>query len=193
MWIGDHSDSIPRIDRDRSGIDPQERNGDQMQTDDYVVATYEEIRLRFALGGTDQARMKAKRRKWESEPKNNPGSLTRIRVPRADWDAAMTDIREDRSRGSDPPDPDQVRKLNILDSAVDAFREEQKRAADRIEALQSDLTAAQTEAGDLKIRAAVAEAKLEAAEAALARERDRADRADAEARRPWWKRLIGQP
>jgi cytochrome b len=47
---------------------------------DYVVATYEEIRLRFGLGGTDQARIKAKRRKWAAEPVNHPGAVTRIRA-----------------------------------------------------------------------------------------------------------------
>jgi hypothetical protein len=55
---------------------------------DYVVATYEEIRARFGLGGTDQARIKAKRRKWPAEPPNHPGALAQIRLPRKDWDAA---------------------------------------------------------------------------------------------------------
>jgi hypothetical protein len=41
---------------------------------DYVVATYEEILARFGLGGTDQARIKAKRRKWPAEPPNHPGA-----------------------------------------------------------------------------------------------------------------------
>jgi hypothetical protein len=39
-----------------------------------VVATYKEIRLRFGLGDTDQARIKAKRRKWPAEPVNSASS-----------------------------------------------------------------------------------------------------------------------
>jgi hypothetical protein len=78
-----------------------------VETSDHVVATYEEIRLRFGLGGTDQARIKAKRRKWPAEPRNHPGAIARIRVPRAEWDSAVAEIEGKRSRGSDPSDPDQ--------------------------------------------------------------------------------------
>src|SRR4051794_15403336 len=122
------------------GIDPRERrerslgsegamDPDQQpeEASDYVVATYEEIRLRFGLGGTDQARIKAKRRKWPAEPRNHPGAIARIRVPRDEWDSAAAEIEGERSRGSDPSDPDQSRRFKILDSVLTTFREERDR------------------------------------------------------------------
>ncbi len=54
---------------------------------EYAVATYEEIRERFRLGGTDQVRIKAKRRGWPIEPRNDPGALAHVRVPRKEWNA----------------------------------------------------------------------------------------------------------
>jgi hypothetical protein len=47
---------------------------EQVGSAEYVVATYEEIRLRFGLGGADQARIKAKRHRWPAEPPNHPVS-----------------------------------------------------------------------------------------------------------------------
>jgi hypothetical protein len=52
--------------------------------------------------------------------------------------------------------------------------------------------AARSELATERTRAAVAEAKLAAADTALAREQDRADRAEAEARRPFWRRWFYQ-
>src|SRR3954451_11369866 len=141
---------------------------------DYVVATYDEIRLRFGLGGTDHARIKAKRRKWVAEPRNNPGSLARIRVPRAEWDALEVEERSpgtdppghgERTPGTDPPghgertpgtDPleiEQSRKVNPLAGLIAAFRKEQ-------EHLRGDLMEAK--------------ALAEKAQAELAAERDAA-------------------
>jgi hypothetical protein len=151
---------------------------------DYVVATYEEIRLRFGLGGTDQARIKAKRRKWEAEPVNHPGAVTRIRVPRDAWDAAAAEIERARSRGSAPLDPDQSHRNKVLIDAVAAFREAQERSGEREERLRGERDAALAELGEQRTRAAVAEAKLEAAEAMLAEVRD----ALVEAKRPIWHR-----
>jgi hypothetical protein len=174
---------------------------------DYVVATYDEIRLRFGLGGTDHARIKAKRRKWVAEPRNNPGSLARIRVPRAEWDALEV---EERSPGTDPPghgertpgtDPleiEQSRKVNPLAGLIAAFRKEQEHlrgdlteakalaekaqaelAAER-DAARATATTAMLEASEARLRAAVAETEAKALREALE-----------EARRPFWRRWIG--
>ena len=167
-----------------------------METDQepspFVIATYEEIRLRFGLGGTDQARIKAKRRGWEAEPPNHPGAITRIRVPRAVWDGAgegdrSPPIDQERSRGSD-----QKRRTNKnMNGALAAFREEidrlrterdevgrrleeeRLRAVARLEELRTEGEAA-------RIQAAEARATAEGLRLALA-----------EARRPFWRRWIG--
>jgi hypothetical protein len=137
---------------------------EQAEPTDYVVATYDEIRLRFGLGGTDQARMKAKRRKWPAEPRNHPGAVARIRVPREDWDAV---IDGDRSRGTVPPDPDQSHKNNPLIDAAAAFREVEAR-------LRAELDAARAR-GDL------AEATVARQMAELVAQAERMGRAEAEA------------
>ena len=157
------------------------------EASDYVVATYEEIRLRFGLGGTDQARIKAKRRKWLAEPRNHPGAIARIRVPRGEWDSAAAEIEGERSRGSDPSDPDQSRRFKILDSALAAFREERDRllierdvAIERAQTVERRLEQIRTGYEAARIAAARAEEKAEGLRLALE-----------EARRPFWRRWIG--
>ena len=102
----------------------------------YVVATYDEIRLRFRLGGTDQARIKAKRRKWEAEPRNHPSDLALIRVPRKEWDAASAlagprRANPDDPQGAIPHDPDQSSNFKLLADAVAVLREERERGEER--------------------------------------------------------------
>jgi len=176
---------------------------EQGEPADYVVATYDEIRMRFGLGGTDHARIKAKRRKWVSEPRNNPGSLARIRIPRAEWDSV--DVRE-RSSGTVPPDhgerplgtvppaAEQSRQVNPLAGLVAAFREEQEQlrgdlaeAKALAEKVQAELAAerartiqAEREREEARVKAAVAEGEAKALRESLA-----------EARRPFWRRWIG--
>jgi hypothetical protein len=62
---------------------------------DRVLATYQHIRERWGLKNADTARMKAKRAGWSQLPKNSPGDMTRLIVPREQWDAVG-----DRSRGT---------------------------------------------------------------------------------------------
>src|SRR3954469_25369839 len=62
---------------------------------DRVLATYQHIRDRWGLKNADTARMKAKRSGWAQLPKNSPGDVTRLIVPREQWDAVG-----DRSRGT---------------------------------------------------------------------------------------------
>jgi uncharacterized membrane protein len=151
---------------------------------EYVVATYEEIRLRFGLGGTDQARIKAKRRRWPPEPPNHPGAVTRIRVPRDAWEAAPAEVERARSRGSAPPDLDQSHTNKALIDAVAAFREVQDRSREVEQRLREERDTALADLGEHRTRAAVAVARLEAAEAALAEVRAALE----EARRPFWHR-----
>ena len=194
-------------------MDPDQQRD---EANDYVVATYEEIRLRFGLGGTDQARIKAKRRKWPAEPRNHPGAIARIRMPRAEWDAAAAEIEGERSRRSDHQDHDLSRRFRILDNALAAFREERDRllverdaATERARAMERHLEEIRAEREEAWIRAAKAEAALEELRAIP---RIRAARAEAapnelqeipripevraeatleEARRPFWRRWIG--
>jgi hypothetical protein len=190
----------PREKRERSlgsevAMDPDQK---PYEVSDYVVATYEEIRLRFGLGGTDQARIKAKRRKWPAEPRNHPGAIARIRVPRAEWNAAAAEIEGERSRGSDPSDPDQFRRFRILDGALTAFREERDRllterdaAVEQARALERRLEEERLQAIARleEIRTGYEIARIEAARAEEKAEGLRL--ALEEARRPFWRRWIG--
>jgi chromosome segregation ATPase len=72
----------------------------------------------------------------------------------------------------------------VLIDAVAAFREAQERTAERKERFRTERDAALAELGEQRTRAAVAAAKLEAAEAALIEVRAALD----EARRPFWAR-----
>ena len=67
--------------------------GDLMDADqhDHVIATYREIAAHFRLKGPVQARVKAKRAGWPSEPQNHPADPLRIRVPRDVWNAGSRD------------------------------------------------------------------------------------------------------
>jgi hypothetical protein len=155
---------------------------------DYVVATYEEIRARFGLGGTDQARIKAKRRKWPAEPPNHPGALAQIRVPQKDWDAAG---QTERSLGGPA---EQSRTTKTLEGITAAFREERDRLlaerdrererADKAEAradrAEAERDAARAEREAAKVAAASAEGEAKGLRLALE-----------EARRPFWRRWLG--
>src|SRR3954464_8571067 len=62
---------------------------------DRVLATYQHVRERWGLKNSDTARMKAKRVGWAQLPKNSPGEVTRLIIPRDQWDAVR-----DQSRGT---------------------------------------------------------------------------------------------
>jgi hypothetical protein len=154
---------------------PRNGKGEQMEEGeqaDYVVATYDEIRMRFSLGGTDHARIKAKRRKWAMEPRNNPGSLARIRVPRAEWDAVEAKARSrgtapeergDRPPGTAPPGAEQSRKINPLEGLIAAFREEQGQLRGDLAETKAAAEKAQAELVAERIRATKAEGERDAA------------------------------
>ena len=158
-----------------------------MQPDppDYVVATYEEIRARFGLGGTDQARIKAKRRRWPAEPANHPGALAQIRVPWKDWEAAGL---TERSPGSSA---DQSRTNKALEGIAAAFREERDRLTVERDRERSEAAKAREEVAGLAVRVAVAETDAKAQRERAERAEARADRAEEEARRPFWRRWLG--
>jgi hypothetical protein len=176
-------------------MDPDQQLG---AASDYVVATYEEIRLRFGLGGTDQARIKAKRRKWPVEPRNHPGAIARIRVPRGEWDSAAAEIERERSRGADPSDPDQSRKFRILDGALTAFREERDRLLIERDAAIEQARAIERRLEEERLQAVARIEEIrtgyEAARIEVARATEKAEGlrlALEEARRPFWRRWIG--
>ena len=133
----------------------------QIEAADFVVATYDEIRVRFSLGGTDHARMRAKRRKWPAEPKNDPGGLTSVRVPREEWDAAIPSARSSGTGVPVPREHDHSNKLKVLDAALIAFKEEQERGTVREERLRVELAAAVATLGEQRSRADRAEGELE--------------------------------
>lgn len=151
---------------------------------EFVVATYEDIRERFGLGGTDQARIKAKRRKWPLEPRNDPGALARVRVPKAEWDGA----------GQNERSPDQSRPFKALEGIAGAFREERDRLVAERDAARAGEGKAREEATAERARAAQAEREREAAKVAAASAEGEAKGlrlALEEARRPFWRRWIG--
>jgi hypothetical protein len=167
-----------------------------METDQapspFVIATYEEIRLRFGLGGTDQARIKAKRRGWEPEPPNHPGAITRIRVPRTAWEEASecdrsAPIDQERSRGTDQkrrPNKDMGGVLAAFREEIDRLRTERDEAGRRLEEERLRASARLEE-----LRAEGEAARIQAAEAKATAEGLRL--ALEEARRPFWRRWIG--
>lgn len=152
---------------------------------DYVVATYEEIRAHWELGGTDQARIKAKRRKWPAEPPNHPGALAQIRVPRPDWEAAG---KADRSVGIAP---DQSKTAKGLEAITATFQEERDRLLAERDRERADAAKAREELAGLAVRVAVAETEARALRERAERAEARADRAEEEARRPFWRRWLG--
>jgi hypothetical protein len=154
----------------------------------YVVATYEEIRLRFGLGGTDQARIKAKRRKWLAEPLNHPGAVARIRVPQKEWDAAEAEIDRARSRGIAP---DHSLGIKALEDAATAFREERDRLVTERDLARDEASKAREAVSALSVRVAVAETEAKALRDRAEKAEVRADRAETDARRPFWRRWIG--
>jgi len=144
---------------------------------EFVVATYEEIRERFGLGGTDQARIKAKRRKWPLEPRNDPGALARVRVPKREWDGALQNERS----------PDQFRPSKALEGIAAAFREERDRLIAERDAARAGEGRAREEAAKTREEATALAVRAAAAETDAKAQRERAERAE----RPFWRRWLG--
>jgi len=53
-----------------------------------VVATYREIAGHFGLANAEKGRQKAKRSGWPAEPQNHPADPVRVRVPQEAWEGA---------------------------------------------------------------------------------------------------------
>jgi hypothetical protein len=53
-----------------------------------VVATYREIAEHFGLSNAEKGRQKAKRSAWPAEPQNHPADPVRVRVPQEAWEGA---------------------------------------------------------------------------------------------------------
>jgi hypothetical protein len=100
------------------------------EREDFILATYREIALRFRLNGPNAARTKAKRAGWTAEPSNHPADPLRIRVPLDAWDQAS---EREHPRRHEMPRPEagrdapsqkhETRNLRVLEAAVAALRE----------------------------------------------------------------------
>jgi hypothetical protein len=163
-----------------------------VEREDFILATYREIAVRFGLGGPNAARTKVKRAGWRAEPSNHPADPLRVRVPQDAWyQAGETPHHTLLEMGHPKPIRDassqkhDARHIKALEMAVTALRE--------------GLAAAEARAGRAEGRADTADADRRAAEAradravascdrledelAKAEERARAVEADAGA---WW-------
>jgi Asp-tRNA(Asn)/Glu-tRNA(Gln) amidotransferase A subunit family amidase len=134
-----------------------------------ILLTYAELGERLGLS-SDGARMKAKRENWPTERANDRRSPARVRVPRV----ALPEHPPERRSKHGEDGPDFENRLAELAANVAEIRAALARAND-------------TEA-ELRTRAAVAEARLDAeregARALIAQLRSEL----VEARRPWWRR-----
>ncbi len=113
-------------------------------------------------------------RKWPLEPRNDPGALARVRVPREEWD------RAERS-------PDQSRTAKGSDGIATAFREERDRLVAERDAARAEAASERARAGEAerereeaRVKAAASEAEAKALREALA-----------VMRRPWWRKVLG--
>ncbi|MBV8577187.1 MAG: hypothetical protein JOZ58_19365, partial [Acetobacteraceae bacterium] len=71
----------------------------QSGTQEYVLATYREIAVRFGLSGPNAARLKTKRLGWRPSKPNRAGEVFRIRVPREVWE------QQPEGKRAGPPRP----------------------------------------------------------------------------------------
>jgi hypothetical protein len=135
---------------------------------DFVLATYREIAQRFGLGGTNAARTKAKRARWEADIPNHPADALRIRVPRDAWEhVGETLPRTLRKRGHS--------KARDAPSQVDESQ--------HIKALEAHIATLHERLAETERRLAREVERADAADAQAEWNAGRADRADAELRR----------
>lgn len=94
--------------------------------DGMVVVTYNDIRIRYRLGGLAQARVKAKRAQWQLLPRNNPAALAHILIPRDEWDrAGKAKLSE---AGYPVSNTQESHTLKALGAAIAALKEAQEQA-----------------------------------------------------------------
>jgi hypothetical protein len=164
--------------------DPRLIRGDHMADDvpmDHVLATYREIAEHFRLGSTRAARTKAQRAGWELEPANHPADPRRVRVPRAPWDKAADQSRDQKTeppvikRRSSKDQRHDGPMINRLDALVAPLREQLERERGRADSAETELRAIREKLSELREERAAAIAQKESAEAQL-------DDAKAEAR-----------
>ncbi len=178
---------------------------------DHVIATYREIAAHFRLKGPVQARVKAKRAGWPSEPQNHPADPLRIRVPRDVWNARFRDNavplphppRPPRNPLSPIPDlKDEIGGIiKGFETALETVRQQQAalqrqmdRERERADQAEAEREAARAEAAAERARAVQAEREREAAKVAAAAAEGEAKGlrlALEEARRPFWRRWLG--
>lgn len=94
--------------------------------DGMVVVTYNDIRIRYELGGLAQARVKAKRANWKLLPRNNPAALAHILIPRDEWERAGK-AKPSASRYP-VSDTQESHTLKTLEAAIAALKEAQEQA-----------------------------------------------------------------
>jgi hypothetical protein len=132
-----------------------------------VRLTYEELGERLGMS-PHAARMRARRRRWPIA-KGNDGKA-RVSVDEAELVAEGERVHERAPERSPERAEHEAVQLSGLQATVLALTER----------------AAKAEGENAVLRHLIDEFR-----AALERERARGDRLEAEARRPWWRRLIG--
>jgi hypothetical protein len=169
---------------------------------DQVLLTYAELGERLGIS-PDGARMRAKRRHelgdWGIVAPNEKGGPVRVRLPAGDLPEQPPERSSARSpevpfehqaNGADVP-PNLAERVDELAANVAELGAAFARTLQAQSTLRAELAAERT-------RAAVAEARIEA-ERAAAEDRVAARNAVieelramlADARRPWWRRLVG--
>ena len=87
--------------------------------------------------------------------------------------------------------PDESRTIKALEGETAALREALARERERADKAEREREEARDEAKALAVRAAVAETEAKGLRERAERAETRADRAEAEARRPFWRRWLG--
>jgi len=175
---------------------------------DPVPLTYRELAERLGLS-PDSARIKAKRRKWQTIPGNHPSDPVRVLVP-------VEFLNRERKPGERAPSapPESSGEIKALEAHVQTMREllEDRNAAHAAEVarliddgtrLQDQLQEARAEADHAKsdqvhmardvsimFDELKALADRHADRARLQAELEQARAELARARRPWWRRLM---
>lgn len=159
-------------------------------TNDLVRLTYRELGERLGLS-PDAARMKARRKGWNTIPGNYPGAMATVEVP-----ADALNAKPERVPGAQPNDVRPERKARTArhehpNALADNLAAMMTDANARIRELTDQLVASQeAHRADAAARAA-AEARELALEADLERMRVVIAGLQAERDRPFWRRLFG--
>jgi hypothetical protein len=146
---------------------------------DDLLLTFAELGERLGVS-PDGARMRAKRESWPVERGNDSRAPARVRVP-AD---ALPEHPPERRPKSEANGHDVEDRMAELAASVAELRAAFDRTREMEVALRAELAEART-------RAAVAEAKLEAERSGSATLIAELRQQLADARRPWWRRLVG--